>query len=398
MTTLTTGLVLGCGSHGAVTWFPCRRWTYRSPCSPRPSPVGRADLRWWAEEAPPFPVRASRSPMLGSRSLLESTSDGSRLASTRSACDETGVRVEPSAEPVLVTGMPRSGTTWLARELANAPHTALAGREPMNPRGRQYALAGTLRGWVRMETPTRRQTRALAAAYRGRNPWLFSRYGHRQWAAPLSGVRVVVKDPFALLSLPAIVACTGARVVVVYRHPAACLVSYRRMGWSPDLAELAATLETTPAGDHEGRRVRLRPDEEPEEVAMARFWDALYAVALGDLARLPGSLVVRHEDAATHDGRAMAELRDRLGLLPTTGTTRRTSWEPEMSWRPRTRPQLHRLARAPDEAASSWRAGVSDDVVARMEQIAGSTLARLDGMRLVAGDAGRCADVRRSTG
>ena len=46
--------------------------------------------------------------------------------------------------PILVTGVPRSGNTWLARLLATSPGTAMAGREPMNPRGRQYALGGTL--------------------------------------------------------------------------------------------------------------------------------------------------------------------------------------------------------------------------------------------------------------
>ena len=30
----------------------------------------------------------------------------------------------PSHRPILVTGVPRSGTTWLARLLAHAPHTA----------------------------------------------------------------------------------------------------------------------------------------------------------------------------------------------------------------------------------------------------------------------------------
>ena len=56
--------------------------------------------------------------------------------------------------PILVTGVPRSGTTWLARLLALSPGTALAGREPMNPRGRQYALGGSLDGWTRLTDPS----------------------------------------------------------------------------------------------------------------------------------------------------------------------------------------------------------------------------------------------------
>ena len=59
--------------------------------------------------------------------------------------------------PILVTGVPRSGTTWLARWLAAGAGMALPGREPMNPHGRSYALAGTLTGWVRLSEPTPRQ-------------------------------------------------------------------------------------------------------------------------------------------------------------------------------------------------------------------------------------------------
>ena len=154
--------------------------------------------------------------------------------------DRADVATRP---PILVTGVPRSGTTWLARVLATADRVALAGREPMNPRGKQYALAHTLGGWTRLEDPSSRQRWALRTAYRGLNPWLYSRYGRRQWAAPLPWTRLVVKDPFAMLSLPAVVSVTGARAVFLYRHPGAVLASYRRMGWRPDLDELRPLVE-----------------------------------------------------------------------------------------------------------------------------------------------------------
>jgi len=140
--------------------------------------------------------------------------------------------------PLLVTGMPRSGTTWLARLLASARGTALTGREPMNPRGRQYALAGTLSGWARLTTLSRKQEAALSRAYAGRTPWVYSRYGHRQWAALVPRTRIVVKDPFAMLSIPAIHRVTTAQPVLIYRHPGAVLTSYQRMGWAPDVEEL----------------------------------------------------------------------------------------------------------------------------------------------------------------
>ena len=131
--------------------------------------------------------------------------------------------------PILVTGVPRSGNTWLARLLALSPGTALAGREPMNPRGRQYALGGSLDGWTRLTDPSPYQRFLLRTAYQGWNPMVFSRFGARQWAGPLPHTRVVVKDPYALLSLRTVVAATGATPVLVYRHPGAVLASYRRV-------------------------------------------------------------------------------------------------------------------------------------------------------------------------
>ncbi len=97
--------------------------------------------------------------------------------------------------PVLVTGVPRSGTTWLARELAAARGAALPGKEPMNPRPGQFALAGTLTGWTRLEHPTPAQVATLRRVYRGREPRVLSRYGVKQWAAALPGTTTVVKEP-----------------------------------------------------------------------------------------------------------------------------------------------------------------------------------------------------------
>ena len=135
--------------------------------------------------------------------------------------------------PILVTGVPRSGNTWLARLLALSPGTALAGREPMNPRGRQYALGGSLDGWTRLTDASPYQRFLLRTAYQGWNPMVFSRFGARQWAGPLPQTRLVVKDPYALLSLRCVVAATGATPVLVYRHPGAVLASYRRVAWPP---------------------------------------------------------------------------------------------------------------------------------------------------------------------
>lgn len=257
-----------------------------------------------------------------------------------------------NSDPILVTGMPRSGTTWFARLLAAAPGVALTGREPMNPRGRQYALAGTLPGWVRLTTPTPRQTRALRRSYQGRTPWVYSRYGHRQWAALLPGRRIVVKDPFALLSIPAVCRITMAHPVLLYRHPGAVLTSYRRMGWRPDEAELTPII----AGFHRERGphpgVDLAPGGGSEAAVMSWFWNALYGMALADLdAGGVRPTILAHEDIASHGALFAAALFDHLRL----------PWQADamavLANRTPARVQegaLHNFDRAPAQVAHEW--------------------------------------------
>ncbi len=278
-----------------------------------------------------------------------------------------------SSGPILITGMPRSGTTWLARLCAMAPGTALAGREPMNPRGRQYALAHTLSGWARLENPDKRQRRALRTAYTGLNPLVYSRYGHRQWAAPLPWTRLIVKDPFAVLSIPAISRTTHARTVVVYRHPGAMLASYRRMGWEPDLEELQPVLR-----DYRKTSGDTSPDvrdlpasgEVSEAEAMGRFWASLYAVVLHDMDAQADVVLVSHEELAAGGTAAGLRLFDTLGLSWGKEAAAEMAKESANSGAVQAN-QLHDFDRPPAQVATAWRTKLA---AGELEAIEGATV------------------------
>lgn len=289
--------------------------------------------------------------------------------------------------PVLVTGMPRSGTTWLARLLALAPGAALAGREPMNPRGRQYALSGSVDGWARLSHPTTKQRRALWLSHHAVTPWVYSRYGVRQWAAPLPWSQVVVKDPFALLSIPAAHDVTGATPVVVYRHPGAMLVSYRRMGWLPDLDELVPIVR---AYGHARRPSDpVVPDlprgvEPGSAVAMGWFWAALYGMAVADLRTVPSALVVSHERLAS-DVAACRDLYARLGLRWNAAAEAEVTREGSG---PASAGELHNLRRSPAEVATAWRKDLSTAEVDEIEDVSAEVRSLLAAATVVAGHDG----------
>lgn len=274
-------------------------------------------------------------------------------------------------KPIVVTGMPRSGTTWLARELARSPGTALTGREPMNPRGRQYALGGTLTGWTKLSGPTPRQVRMLSRAYRGTNPLVYSRYGHNQWKAPFPWTRVIVKDPFAMLSIPTIGAVTGARTIVVFRHPAAVLASFRRMGWAPDPQELRQLEELTGRTHDENLGVA------DDLVLVGRMWSLLYSVMLSDLDDAPDAVILSHESVARGGDQAMRRVFAHVGLRPVkmAGASRARS---TMRVREGTEERrLHNFDRDPRVVADAWRASISTAELEVLDSMTSDTMSAL---------------------
>lgn len=272
----------------------------------------------------------------------------------------------PRQPPVLVTGLPRSGTTWLARALSAAPGTALPGREPMNPRAGQFGLGGHLTSWVRRESLSGREAALLKRCYRGRELRAFSRYGNRQWRAPLPFTRVIVKDPFALLSIPAVRGATGATPVVVYRHPAAVIASYRRMGWRADTEELVALGAPAPCGSGDVE-------------AMIAMWVWCYDVVLEDLRHVSGAIVVSHSALAS-DGTAVRRLGCQLGLqVP---PVRRTETDSPVQRSPADSAGLHDFTRSPSELETGWRSRVRAEEIAEIEAAAANTWQALEAAQL----------------
>ncbi len=279
--------------------------------------------------------------------------------------------------PILVTGMPRSGTTWLARLLSCSPGTALAGREPMNPRGAQYALGRSLTGWTRLEDPSPRQCRQLRATYQGLNPLAYSRYGKRQWAGPLPWTRLVVKDPFAMLSLPTLQTVTGALPIIVYRHPGAMLASFRRVGWTAQPREVLAAVRSSRSLVLAGGESGSWPDDELG--AMGTTWSTLYQAAVTDAGSLSACVIVSHEELAAGGPSAARRLFEACSLDWDDSAARLFTVGPAGAGESSA---LHNFDRTPAEVARAWRDKVDADEIARLEAGAGDVLHELETRRL----------------
>jgi hypothetical protein len=252
----------------------------------------------------------------------------------------------------------------------------MLGREPMNPRHGQFALGGRLEGWARLDAPDPATTRTLRRVYAGLEPRTYGRYGIRQWRAAAPGTTLIVKDPFALLSITGVSGSTGAVPVVVFRSAVETLSSYRRMGWTPDTAEFNA--------------IGAHIDDADQAGAMAQFWSWGYECALESIARLAGAgrttVVVSHAELTAAGPAGQDVLRRALGLDPV-GTETTTKGEAATDSRRVDPERLHNFDRTPEEVLAGGRAQVDPAEAARVESLTSETWSRLQDAKLaVLGD------------
>jgi hypothetical protein len=236
-----------------------------------------------------------------------------------------------TAPPVLVTGAPRSGTTFVGDVLAHARGVRFV-YEPFNAQigmtgipqqfthvseGSRYEpvvaplVEDLLRGRARFHASTidgptsvpRRVVRAVAGSRTQLHYRVDALRGGRRW---------LLKDPLAAFSAGWLHRRFGAPTVVTVRHPAAVVHSYLRLGWTFGLEDLAAQpdlIEAYGLGDVVGRGGGYEPVE-----SAARLWTAVYTVLGAEVDRNDGVLDVRHEDVSRQPDAVFARVFAHVGL------------------------------------------------------------------------------------
>jgi hypothetical protein len=133
--------------------------------------------------------------------------------------------------PILVTGMYRSGTTWVGAMLAPAGLWHL--HEPFNP---NRGLWRDELAYARAAVPRPDIDALVLGLLRGRHRTVLRLPHAGRWFTPLrllpfEPARVLLKDPSAALLAEYLVRRHGMRALVLYRHPAAIVHSFLRLGW-----------------------------------------------------------------------------------------------------------------------------------------------------------------------
>lgn len=162
---------------------------------------------------------------------------------------------ERERRPILVTGLHRSGTSWVGRSLTLSGELAYVS-EPLNVLHRPGVMAAPVEQWYSYITEQNEAEYlsafedTLVLRYKFwkelaslRSPRDFLRMLRDSFIflrGRLTRQRVLLKDPFALFSAVWVAQRLDAQVVIVLRHPAAFVSSLKRLNWSFDFNDLLA--------------------------------------------------------------------------------------------------------------------------------------------------------------
>jgi hypothetical protein len=232
--------------------------------------------------------------------------------------------------PILVTGMQRSGTTWVGRMLSLRRDVTYLG-EPLNPYipgpllslGRKYQYTyiceeneteylQAFEGLTSFRYPLAHEVRAAGSAANvlrvGKRAAVFT-------SARIRGARALVKDPFAFFSAPWLARRLGFRVVVLVRHPGAVADSMKRLGWSFDFRHLLdqpLLMQDLLAPWEDEMRDQSGSEDIVAQASL--LWKIVYAIGAQFRSEHDTFVFVRHEDLAEAPVAGFASLYDELGL------------------------------------------------------------------------------------
>ncbi|MFI6296067.1 sulfotransferase [Nonomuraea sp. NPDC050790] len=294
--------------------------------------------------------------------------------------------------PILVTGLPRSGTSWVGKMLAAGGEVVYV-NEPLNPQHPPGRCPGVLRAQVTHRfqyicddnatdwLPAFRDTvrlryRFLAELRANRSPYDLARmirYGTAFTHGRLTGRRALLDDPFAVLSAGWFARRLGCRVIALVRDPVAFAASWHRLGWTVYFHELLE--QPLLARDHP-QVEELRPlIGSQDRLAKAA---ALWRFTRNVLNRTPDILQVSYDDLATDPVKGFRALYSYTGLTWTPSAEQRiaracladTSVERSFAWT-----GLSRTAYRPmnsRQALQQSTRGLTPDEVTRIRHLTAS--------------------------
>ncbi len=246
--------------------------------------------------------------------------------------------------PILVCGAHRTGTTWVGKMLAVLPQAAYIS-EPLNVHHRPGVFSASVPYWYTYITAENEETYLPAykllielnyhlwseiRSLRSRKDFLrMVRDVSIFWAGKLCQARPLMKDPFAVFSLPWFAQRLGCAVVVTVRQPYAFAASLKRLGWSFDFSNLLSQPLLMRDWLEPYRTDMEMMLSHPQDIISqaALLWRMIYEVVDRQRSLLQAQginvLVVKHEELSLEPLKGFRDLYRQLGLDYHKGVERR---------------------------------------------------------------------------
>ena len=215
-----------------------------------------------------------------------------------------------STRPILVTGIHRSGTTWLGRMLEQAPGLRYL-YEPFNDE-----IDASLYGRV-MPTSFTYVCKENEEEYFAFVKSVLRGSWKTQVKSVIQPKRVVWKDPHAFFSAPWMHETFDMNVVVIIRHPAAFILSIIDKNWPYDFNNLLQQplLMKNELVDYSEAIHSLASAEEDDIIAQGcLLWNIIYERAQAYQAQYPNWSFIKHEEIASDPGPGFEQLFQNLAL------------------------------------------------------------------------------------
>ena len=182
--------------------------------------------------------------------------------------------------------------------------------------------------------------------------------------------RPLLKDPFAVFSLPWFVERLNCQVVVTVRHPAGFASSLKRLNWPFDFSDLLN--QPLLMQDYlEPYRKDMQAIKADDIIGQASLlWTMVYRVVHSIRGRIPSIQVVRHEDLSLDPVSGYQALYQSLGL-DFTSRVEQTILNSSSSENPTevSRKKVHTVKLDSRANLDNWKRRLTSDEIARIRRV-----------------------------
>jgi hypothetical protein len=236
----------------------------------------------------------------------------------------------------LISGSPRSGTTWLAEILGTSPGVNYIKGEPFNP-GVSKALFGIhWDDWYPDLSSAQRQLLNIQLPNAFNLKWSFKLLTHRlSWAFKYGNSKDVfrtfkylllaqnkkpslVKDPMALFTLEKLQDVFQPKTIIIVRQPAAFVYSMKRLNWGFSFKVLDNKSEQVKkiSSQYQDEIDELNNIHYQEKILERStiFWCIVYEYLHQLLQKYPEWILVRHEDLSINPFQEFKKLFQKVEL------------------------------------------------------------------------------------